>query len=334
MIQRSSLLLLAPMKSGVFWVFCIFAFVSLQDAVAGQKVIRSDSLIYSPTKMPPGRTTVPKLESSGNLPTSYPAHKSHPATSSTRTQKTLASHTRLPKNSGTVPTRYPTISRSSQKIPVMPTTGMTSTQKTRSPSSRGSGPEPSRSPKSSPLPATTTTNPTTTQKPTITPTLVSASKTLTVSNGHTVSAQVGWVVVGVGIGGAVAVGDNLLPVAGGIEAIIEENSSGQDELSTVHSDTTTTTTSSTSTSKSTSKSSSTASPTPYNIYPKRDSTLPQQSAFAQHLEQIAQPGSVRGITGGRDQLLLWVASLTPTQASELSRNPVVSPLLYIFSQLL
>ena len=69
-----------------------------------------------------------------------------------------------------------------------------------------------------------------------------------------------------------------------------------------------------------------ASPTPYNIYPKFDSTPSQKSAFARNLEQIAQRGSVRSITGGRNQLLLWVASLTPAQASELTRNPVVSRL--------
>jgi exo-beta-1,3-glucanase (GH17 family) len=88
---------------------------------------------------------------------------------------------------------------------------------------------------------------------------------------------------------------------------------------------------STSKSSSSSSSSSTASPTPYNIYPKPDSTLPQQSAFAQDLERIAQPGSVTRITGGRDQLLLWVASLTPAQASVISRNPVVSPHLVYFT---
>ena len=32
-------------------------------------------------------------------------------------------------------------------------------------------------------------------------------------------------------------------------------------------------------------------------------------------------------------MLLWVASLTPAQASELSRNHVVSPLLYILADL-
>jgi len=142
------------------------------------------------------------------------------------------------------------------------------------------------------------------------------------------------VVVGVGVGGAVAVGGSVLPVAGGSEGIIELGSSGQVELDPIDTATTPTTTSESTSrsrsrpsSRSSSSSSSTASPTPYNIYPKLDSTLPQQSAFAQELERIAQPGSVTRITGGRDQLLLWVASLTPAQASQLSRNPVVSPLL-------
>jgi len=145
-----------------------------------------------------------------------------------------------------------------------------------------------------------------------------------VSGGQTASAQVGWMVVGVGVGGAVAVGDSIVPVAGGTEGIIIEGSSGQDELSTISDTSTTPSTTSRSTSRSSSTSSSTASPTPYNIYPKLDSAPPQQSAFARNLEQIAQPGSVRRITGSRDRLLLWVASLTPAQASELSRNPVVS----------
>jgi len=251
------------------------------------------------------------------------------------------SHTIVSKSSVKAPTVYPT---TSPKTTVRPTIGTTSQKKPKSPSSRGSrsDSEPSRTAKSSPPPATTTTTNPTTRNPTTTPTVVSASKTLTVSNGQTVSAQVGWMVVGVGVGGAVAVGGNILPVAGGTEAIIEENSSGQDELSTIKSDTTATT-SSTSTSKSSSTSSSTsrssssstsssrASPTPYNIYPRLDSTPPQQSAFAQHLQQIAQPGTVRSITGVRDRLLLWVASLTPAQASELSRDPVVSPLLYILT---
>ena len=164
--------------------------------------------------------------------------------------------------------------------------------------------------------------------------MVSASGTLTVSNGQTASAQVGWVVVGAGIGGFVAVGGIILPVEGDTAVIIEENNSGQDELSTIsHSDTSTIPTTSsesisTSTSSSTS-SSSTASPTPYNIYPKLDSTSPEQNAFAQNLERIAQAGSVRRITGGRDQLLLWVASLTPAQASELSRNPTVGPVFLV-----
>ena len=258
------------------------------------------------------------------------------ANSPTGTQKTPPSGRIVPKSSGKVPTVDPTIPTSSPKTSVRPTTATTSNQKQKSSNSRGSGHTSTKTPKSAPLPAATTANRTATQKSTITPTSVSASKTLTVSNGQTVSAQVGWMVVGVGIGGAVAVGDNILPVAAGTEAIIEENSSGGDELSTIESHTSTTTTSSESTSKSrstsrsssrsssSSTSSSTASPTPYNIYPRLDSTPPQQSAVAQHLEQIAQPGSVRSITGGRDQLLLWVASLTPAQASELSRNPVVS----------
>ena len=127
-------------------------------------------------------------------------------------------------------------------------------------------------------------------------------------------------VVGVGVGGSVAVEGNVLPVAGGTAGIIVGNGSGQDKIESINTATTSTT------SKTSSSSSSpTASPTPYNIYPRFDSTSRQQSAFARDLERIAQPGSVRSVIGVRDKLLLWVASLTPAQASELSRNPVVSP---------
>src|SRR6266498_146258 len=103
----------------------------------------------------------------------------------------------------------------------------------------------------------TTANLRKTQNPTAGPGLASASKTVTVSGGQTGSAQVGWMVVGVGVGGSVSVGGNILPAAGGTGAIIEDNSSGQDELSTISS-----TTSSTS-------SSSSASPT---SSPKQNST--------------------------------------------------------------
>ena len=265
---------------------------------------------------PPSHTGVPK--SNTKVPTSYQTHRSYRAKSSpARSEGTPPSHT-------AVPTNYPTIPTASPEAPVRPTIGTTSRQKTISPISRGSGPTSTRSPQSSPPPATAA-NSTTTHTSTGTSPgfgLTSASKTVTVSGGHTASAQVGWIIVGVGIGGSVSVGGNILPVAGGTVKIIEENSSGQDELSTIESDISTSR--STSRSSSSSSSSSKASPTPYNIYPKLDSTPPQQSTFAQHLGQIARPGSVRSITGGRGQLLLWVASLIPAQASELSRNPVVS----------
>jgi hypothetical protein len=51
------------------------------------------------------------------------------------------------------------------------------------------------------------------------------------SNGQTASAQVGWIVVGVGVGGSVAVEGNILPeVAGGTAGIIVGNGSGQDKI--------------------------------------------------------------------------------------------------------
>ena len=63
-----------------------------------------------------------------------------------------------------------------------------------------------------------------------------------------------WVVVGVGVGGSDVVEGDILPVARDTEVTIEENSSGQDELSTIGSDTPTPTP--------TSKSSSTSSSMP------------------------------------------------------------------------
>jgi len=226
-------------------------------------------------------------------------HKSHDATSfPTRTQKTLPSH--IPKSSGKVPTEYTKIPTSRQPAAKPPISGPTA-----------------KPPKSSPPQATTIAKSKTTQNSTRTlKVATSASKTLTVSDGQTASAQVGWIVIGLGVGGSVYVGGNIIPIAGGTEGIIEENSSGQDEVVPIdtstaptRTDTSTTRTSTRSTSTPTSKSkskskstslkltssstsSSTASPTPYNIYPKLDSTARQQLAFAQDLEQVAQPGGL------------------------------------------
>ena len=336
------------MKPWVFFVLCILAFTSSQDAVANHKALRRNSATNSPTrdqKTPPGQTTIPKSSEKG--PTSYGTHRSHSVTASpSRSEKTqVPSPTRVPKSKSNGKVPIPTITASSLKTSVRPTKGTTSDSdhQPKSPISGGSDPPSTPSPKSSPPPTATTAKSTTTRKSAGTSALVSTSKTLTVSGGQTASAQVGWIVYGVGIGGSVAVGGGLLQIEGGTEVVIVEDSSGQDEVSTIDSDTsptTTTTTTSTSTSKSTSSStpstsssstsssssstsSSSASPTPYNIYPKRDTTPRQQSAFAQELAQVALPGSIRRVTGARDRVLLWVASLTPAQASELSRNPVV-----------
>ena len=360
---------------------CILAFqVISRDAVAGQMPRRNSEKSHSTgtQETRPGHPTASKSRETVS------AHRSHSAIgSSMENQKTAPSRTIIPSSSGKVPSSYrshnlsavgaptrshkmphTTVPRSNKKVPtglpapraspktsesVSSTTRTISDQKPKPSFSRGSFPTSTKAPKSSPLEpppaaATTTTNSTTTHNSTRTSTLVSATKTLTVSNGQTASAQVGWIVVGVGVGGSIAVEGNIIPVAGGTAGVIVTNRPGQDRLdpidsSTIPTDTTTPTTTSTSsrsssssTSYSTSRStsSSTARPTPYNIYPKLDSTRPEQSAFARGLERIAQPGSVRSITGVRDKLLLWVAALTPVQASELSRNPVVSPLvLYI-----
>ena len=317
------------MKSSPFFVLCMFAFDLLQDVFAAHEMLGttvsksrgdhgrstkpahiSHSRTSSPTKSedttPTRHTIVPK--GSEKVPRSSQTHRSHSATGSpTITDKTRPSHSlAVPTSSG--------VSTTNLKEPVTPTSNQ------KSPSLRGSSsyPTSTKSPMSSSHPATAITTSTTTPYFGISPKHVTASKTVTIKNGHTASAQLGWMVVGVGIGGSVVVGGDILHVAGGTEAIIVENSSGQDELSSID-------TSTTSTSSSTSSSPS-ASPTPYNIYPSAGSTPPQQSAVTQELEQIAQPGSVRSITGGRGQLLLWVASLTPDQATKLRGNSVVSPL--------
>ena len=328
-----------------------------------EKVSTSSSTLRSSMrnqKTAPSGETIPK--SSGKVPSTYRSHSS--IGSQSRSLKKLPSDTAVQKSNGKVPTGDPTIR---SKTPVSPTIRATS-QKPKLPSPH---PPPTETPKSSPppttainlnlttttskssaLPAITTAklNSTTTPKsssPSATTStasnsktnqipvaskLVTATKTLTVSNGQTASAQVGWIVVGVGVGGSVAVGGNTLPVAGGTEGVIVANGSGQDKIDPINTSTTLTTSSTTSsTTRSTSSStSSTARPTPYNIYPKPDSTPPERSAFARKLEQIALPGSVKSITGVRDKLLLWVANLTPAQASEISRDLVVSPL-YISS---
>jgi hypothetical protein len=158
----------------------------------------------------------------------------------------------------------------------------------------------------------TTASSTITQGPKITS--ITASRTVTVSHGETATAQAGWLVVGVGIGGAVSVGGKVVPVAGGVAGIVEPNGPGGEELNTVH---TTSTASSTSSSPS-------GTPTPYNIYPRPGSTAAQLVAFERNLNRIAQPGTVTSITGARNRLLLWTTTLTPVQASELNQNPVVS----------
>ena len=363
------------MRRYVFFVLCILA---LGDAVAGQ-MPRSDSEKSPSTGIWVTRPSHPTVSKSRET---VSAHGSHSATGSpTKYLKTAPTRIKTPKNSAKVPSTHRShhrstvgpatrsqrmppsksaIPRSSEKVPTRPVpraspkTSVSSTIGTISDQrlSRGSFPTSTKPPNSSPLEpapaaATTTTDSTTTHDSTRTSTLVSATKTLTVSNGQTASAQVGWIVVGVGVGGSIAVEGNIIPVAGGTAGVIVANR-GQDKLdpidsSAIPTDTSSTPTTSTSTSKSSSGStsrstsssrssstSSTARPTPYNIYPKLDSTPPEQSAFARDLERIARSGSVRSITGVRDKLLLWVAALTPAQASELSRNPVVSPLvLYI-----
>jgi hypothetical protein len=346
-----SICLFRNMKSSIFFFFCILAFASPQEA--GHMKLRSDSAISSPTRIPetcPSHPTVSKSR------TEKVSTSSSVLRSSMRNQKTASRGKTIPKSIGKMPSAYRShssigsqtrnlktlpsdtaVQRSSGKVPTAPTTATNLNSTTITPKSP---PLPAKTtaklnsnttPKSSPPSATTSTANSTTAQIPVTPKLVTATKTLTVSNGQTASAQVGWIIVGVGVGGSVAVGGNILPVAGGTEGVIVANGSGQDEVDPIDTSTTPTTSSiSSSISSSTSSStSSTARPTPYNIYPKLDSTPPQRSAFTRRLEQIALPGSVQSITGVRDKLLMWVANLTPAQASELSRDLVVSPLPYI-----
>jgi len=360
------------MMRRIFFVLCILAFqVVSGDAVAGQmpksnsekssstgiRVTRpshptvsksretvsahgSHSAMSSPMgnhKTAPSRTKLSK--SSGKVPSTCRSHNLSAEGAQTRSQKVHPSNTTTQRSSEKVATGRPA-SRASPKSSVSSTIRTISDQKPKPSFPRGTFPTSTKAPNSSRLepPPAASTNSTTTQDSTRTSTLVSATKTLTISNGQTASAQIGWIVVGVGVGGSIAVEGNIIPVAGGTAGVIVAGGPGQDELDPINRSTdasTPTTSTSTSESKSSSRStsrstsSSTGIPTPYNIYPKLDSTLLEQSAFARDLERIAQSGSVRSITGVRDKLLLWVAALTPVQASELSRNPVVSPLVYI-----
>ena len=344
---------------------------SIETVSTGYLTHRSPSAIGSPTnsqKTALSRTTVPKLHSSGKVPSSH--NRSAISSPTTRSQKLSPSDTTVPRSSQVVPTGGPTVPRASPKTSVSPTIKMTtsqkmspsnttvprssqmvptgrptipgaspktsvsptikttSDQKPKSSFSRGPFPTSTKTPKSSPLeppPASSTTAISTITYNSRTSTRVSATKTLTVSNGQTARAQVGWRVVGVGVGGSVAVDGIIIPIAGGTAGVIVASSPGQDKLDPDTSITSTSTSKLSSRSTSRSTTSPTARPTPYNIYPKLDSTPPQQSAFERDLERIAQSGSVQSITGVRDKLLLWVANLTPDQASELGRNPVVSP---------
>jgi len=304
------------MRSCVFGVIpCILAFVSPQ-VLADHKTLTTNNTLSSLTKSyktPPTRT----IASHNAIKSQTSGEKTRLRSSHSATKSPTKSHKTPPKHSATRTKSHKThmtVSKSSEEVPTRSNRATGFQTRSRSSMARKATTEFP--------PAKTATNSTIPQTPLITP-VVTASKTLTIRNGQTASAQVGWLVVGVGIGGSVSVGGHILPVAGGTEAIIGENGSGQDELSTINTSTTSSSASLTSSStSSSSSSSSSASPTPYNIYPRLGSTPSQQSAFARDLEQIARPGSVRSIAG--QQLLLWVASLTPAQASEVQRNPVVS----------
>jgi hypothetical protein len=160
---------------------------------------RSPSAIGSPTrsqKTAASHTTAPSLKSSDKVPASYTSHNQTAIGSPTTSQKMPPSNTTVPRSSKQVPTSRPTIPRASPKTSVSPTITTTSDQKAKSSLSRGPFPTSTKTPKSSPVEpppasATTTAKPTTTHNSTRTSTLVSATKTLTVSNGQTVSARVG-----------------------------------------------------------------------------------------------------------------------------------------------
>jgi hypothetical protein len=252
------------------------------------------------------RPTLPKTKK--KVPTSTRNHRSHSqAPPNSPTHNSSSASRKSPPTTGKTTPPRPPVSKTREKVPTP--TRNTITDRSRSgappsPPTRTSFPASKKPPV-----ATTATNSTITRAPPLT-----ASRTVTVSHGKTASAQVGWMVVGAGIGGAVSVGGKIIPVGGGVAGIVEPNGPGGEELSTVH---TTSTASSTSSSPS-------GTPTQYNIYPRPGSTAAQLLAFERNLNQIAQPGSVTSITGARNRLVLWTAKLTPVQASELHQNPAVS----------
>jgi hypothetical protein len=248
---------------------------TLQGHSATNRPDHSDTSIGSPMTGKQTRPSHPPAVSKTKLtistPTNTNTHRSHSGA-----QPGSPTHTSLSVSKNYPPTTdkpRSAVSKTKVKAP-------TSTWNLRSRDSRITPDPPTRGMSSpvygkTPVPAMASS--TITRGPKIMP--ITASRTVTVSHGETATAQPGWLIVGVGIGGAVSVGGKVVPVAGGVAGIVGPNGHGGEKLSTVHTQTTSTTSSS---------SSGTPSPTPYNIYPRSGSTAAQLLAFERNLNQIAQ----------------------------------------------
>ena len=177
---------------------------------------------------------------------------------------------------------------------------------------------------------------------------------MTVSDGGTVVAALGAVVVGIGTGGFFIVNGETFPIAGGIEAAIQESAcvsnvakrcgeevvfkaleagdvaeeeKGQEDRQK----TLTTSTTSISTTSISTLSSTTSTPTPsstmattYLVYPISSASQGELSAFTNTLQQQLGQDNVQIITDRNGLVLLWITILTPSQLKIVSGSQIVS----------
>jgi hypothetical protein len=62
------------------------------------------------------------------------------------------------------------------------------------------------------------------------------------------------------------------------------------------------------------------------IFPSSGASQTELIQVTTELQQVAQPGSVKNVTGAVNGLAFWQAIMTLDQASEISNNPIVSPI--------
>ena len=178
--------------------------------------------------------------------------------------------------------------------------------------------------------------------------------TVTASDSGTVIAALGTTVVGVGAGGFFIVNGETFPIAGGVEAVIQESVCGvnniakrcgcgeevvfkaaddgnveeekkeeEERLSTSPSKTWTTSTSTLSSTTSSSTLSSTM-PTTYLIYPKDSVSQGDLSAFSNTLQKQLGQENVEILPDRNKSVLLWIVKLTLSQLKIVSSSQIVS----------